>query len=445
MFASNSFVMWEDRIVGFFLATIALVHFGRALTAPTASMRLRILGLSLGFAVLVRVIGLSTVCREEQQPYCSVTFYSGSAAPPTWAVYAITVIAWGVLPRIIAEAFHWSKSYAGPAPVFLAAVWRIIIVVNSLYWVFDWMETWDGLNADRVPLVSFIKIWAARASLGATLGALPYIWGTSGLCIKVVRETDQTGTREDEVEVYGFGNAYGSTYLLFVLIGIALVHLVSAPVAQIVIVGIITAVLAHLELVDTQRDAILMARSFANSATPGAFEPGQGDALVRPTFTDVVPLVLLGLLAFFATGHQAVLASIQWKAAFVGFRTVTYPWSPLLVIINTWGPLALAALCVPLLALWNVSPKPNGATPVLAHTVQAALAFIIYLTGITLASAVTAAWLRRHLMVWKVFAPRFMLAGVSLVVVDLVLILAVAVGVKMTSYKVERTFKCVSI
>jgi phosphatidylinositol glycan class O len=223
------------------------------------------------------------------------------------------------------------------------------------------------------------------------------------------------------------------------------VHLVSGPVAQLVIVGLVAAVLIHLELVDTQRDGILMRRNFANSADPGAFEPGQGDALVRPTFTDVVPLALLGMLAFFATGHQAVLASIQWKSAFVGFRTVTYPWSPLLVIVNTWGPLALAALCVPLLAIWNVSPRPNAATPVLAHTVQLALAFVAYFAAITLASAVTAAWLRRHLMVWKVFAPRFMLAGVSLIVVDLVLILAVGVGLRVTSNKVQRTFKCASI
>lgn len=445
MFASNSFIMWEDRIVVFFLVTIAIVHFGRALTAPTASMRLRVLVYALAFAVIVRTIGLSTVCREEQQPYCRVTFYSGGASAPQWAIYAIPIVAFGVFPRIVAIIFSWSKSYNGSAPLFLAAAWRIVIVANAMYWTLEWMETWDGLNPERVPLVSMVKTWIARASLGATLGALPYIWATSGLCIKVNREPDQTGAREDAVEVYGFGNAYGTTYFLFTLIGFALVHLVSPPVAQLVLCAMFTAVLLHLEMVDTQRDATLMARSFANSANPGTFEPGPSDALVRPSFTDVVPLALLGLLAFFATGHQAVLATIQWKSAFVGFKTVTYPWSPLLVIVNTWGPIALAALCVPLLALWNVSPRPNRSTPVLAHTVQLALAFMTYFAAITLASAIFAAWLRRHLMVWKVFAPRFMLAAVTLIIVDLALILAVSVGVRITSSKVRRTFNSVTI
>lgn len=444
-FASNSYIMWEDRVVVFFLTTIAAVHFGRALTAPMASMRLNLLGLSVGFAALVRFMGLSTVCREEQQPYCTVTFYSGAAGTPEWAVYVLPLVAFGVLPRIVATVLSWSKSYAGPAPVFLAAVWRAVITSSAFYWTLDWMETWDGLNPERIPLVQLLKLWLARGSIGIALGALPYLWYTSGLCIKVVREPDQTGARADEVEVYGFGNAFGSTYLLFVLIAFSIVQLPSLAVSQIVLCALVTAMLIHLELVDTQRDAVIMQRNFANSANPGAFEPGQGDAIVRPSFTDVVPFALLALLGFFATGHQAVLATIQWKAAFIGFDTVVYPWSPLLVVINTWGPIALVAVAVPLLALWNISPRPNDTVPVLGHTVQVALAFSTYFATITFASALCAAWLRRHLMVWKVFAPRFMLGGVTLLVVDAMLIIAVGVGLRVTTDKVWRTFKSVSV
>jgi phosphatidylinositol glycan class O len=47
--------------------------------------------------------------------------------------------------------------------------------------------------------------------------------------------------------------------------------------------------------------------------------------------------------------------------------------------------------------------------------------------------------------VWKVFAPRFMLAGVTLLVVDVGVMLAVFVGLGVTSWKVWRTFKCESI
>lgn len=439
-FASNSYIMWEDRMVTFFLVTIAVVHFARALNAPSATMRLRLLLFSVVSMVVVRAISLSTVCREEQQPYCRVTFWQGSSTPD-WAIYAVTPIMLMVLPRIVGVVMGWSKSFAGPAPLFVGGVWRVIVIINSLIVLLEWSETWDGLNADRIPLVHASRKWVARASLGASLGALPYLFASTPLCINVVREKDQDG--EEKVGIFGFGNAYGSTYLLFLLIAFAVVQVVSTAVGQIVLVGVLVAIIAHLELIDTQRDSILMHRQFS-TATPATFDPSsQGDALVRPSFTDVVPLALLGLLAFFATGHQAVLASIQWKSAFTLFEEVVYPWSPLLVIINTWGPTAFVIIAIPLLALWNVSPRANSSTPVLAHTVQVALATIIYFAAITLASAVTAAWLRRHLMVWKVFAPRFMLAAVMLLIVDLAL-MAGMLGFRVTSTKVYKTFKCVA-
>lgn len=128
----------------------------------------------------------------------------------------------------------------------------------------------------------------------------------------------------------------------------------------------------------------------------------------------------------------------------MGFSGVSF-LSPLLLVVNTWGPFALSAFALPLLALWNISPRPQGSIPVLAHTLQVALAGLIYHTITTLASAIFAAHLRRHLMVWKVFAPRFMLSGVTLLVFDLCVIVAVAVGMRVTAWKVWRTFKCVAV
>lgn len=47
---------------------------------------------------------------------------------------------------------------------------------------------------------------------------------------------------------------------------------------------------------------------------------------------------------------------------------------------------------------------------------------------------------RKHLMVFKVFAPRFMYAGIGLLVVDLASIAAVAVGMRVVDNKVLKTF-----
>lgn len=455
-FASNSFIMWEDRVVVYLISTIPIIYIIRALSAPTADMRLKIIFLSLAFTILSRLAGTITICREEQQPYCSVTFFSGvTATAPTWALIAIVPLALQI-PRAIGITLSRSKSLAGPAPFILGILWRAVLVANSVYWVLEFFESFDGLNPARIPLVSFLKLWLARCSAGASLGAIPYVWLTSPLCISVERTADQA-TGEEEVTVFGFANAFGSTYILYTLAPFALVHLVSQPMAQLTLTAFLVGLLVYLELVDTRRDAVILTTSFAslgnnknnnNAASPAglaSFDPADtAQTIVRPSFTDVVPLALYGFLTFFATGHQAVISSIQWKSAFVGFSTANYLFSPVLVVLNTWGGFFLSAIAVPLLAIWNIAPRPRESIPTLAHALQVTLAFLVYHTVVAFASAVTAAWLRRHLMVWKVFAPRFMMAGVTLLVVDVGLALGLF-GVRVTGWKVKKTFGCESI
>jgi phosphatidylinositol glycan class O len=113
----------------------------------------------------------------------------------------------------------------------------------------------------------------------------------------------------------------------------------------------------------------------------------------------------------------------------VGFPKLTYPFSPILVVLNTIGPFILSAAAIPLLVFWNVPPtlKAGPTIPLLSNLLTACFGFLAYHTALTLSSAIFAAHLRRHLMVWKVFAPRFMLSALTLLSVD-VTILVIAVG-----------------
>ena len=74
-----------------------------------------------------------------------------------------------------------------------------------------------------------------------------------------------------------------------------------------------------------------------------------------------VVLGLLGNSHFFSTGHQATLPSIQWEAAFIPFKTIVYPWSPLLIAFNTVGPQILTAISIPWIFLWEKERR---------HTIQ---------------------------------------------------------------------------
>ncbi|KAJ2382131.1 mannose-ethanolamine phosphotransferase gpi13 [Coemansia sp. RSA 2559] len=102
-----------------------------------------------------------------------------------------------------------------------------------------------------------------------------------------------------------------------------------------------------------------------------------------------------------------------------------------IVLLNTLGSFVLAALCVPLAMLWNES---LGAQPLrlapdtyLARVTGAGALYAAYNLLVATGSAMFAAWFRRHLMVWKVFAPRFMFA-VPVYIANLVAVLCVAIG-----------------
>lgn len=74
-FGSNSFTVWEDSIITFLLLSSLAPSILAGFTAPTPRLRYRILGFLALFALCIRLMAVSTVCREEQQPNCHVTFF----------------------------------------------------------------------------------------------------------------------------------------------------------------------------------------------------------------------------------------------------------------------------------------------------------------------------------------------------------------------------------
>ncbi|KAF8427420.1 hypothetical protein EV426DRAFT_516871, partial [Tirmania nivea] len=89
----------------------------------------------------------------------------------------------------------------------------------------------------------------------------------------------------------------------------------------------------------------------------------------------------------------------------------------LLIVMNTVGPQILTALSVPLIALWKKQPQQSG---ILSSVMVCAATFILYHTVVAASAAACAGWLRSHLMLHKVFSPRFMLGGVVLLVIDVI-------------------------
>ncbi|XP_078406582.1 GPI ethanolamine phosphate transferase 3, catalytic subunit isoform X1 [Cetorhinus maximus] len=152
---------------------------------------------------------------------------------------------------------------------------------------------------------------------------------------------------------------------------------------------------------------------------------------------------------FYATGHQPTFPAIQWNAAFVGFieghSTNILP--ALLVGMNTFASHILFAVGCPLLLLWpfvremknskskNVKKESGDEDPVMemrlrenpqmfsVAMLQLGMRYLFVYGVQLLASVCAAAVLRRHLMVWKIFAPKFLFEALGFVVTTIYLLM----------------------
>jgi phosphatidylinositol glycan class O len=435
IFWSNSFVVWEERIVAFFLVSCVLPRVILSLGKSVGRLRWRLLGFGALFLVTVRLMAISTICREEQHPFCHVTFYASSLlpSPPTVALLLVIPAAL-VLPTAVRRFLKIAAADQGLAPFYIEIVLRSCLVLGSISWIIDWTDH-SGTAAQYVDAqwaaetTRIIRSTAGRIVAGGLLVGLA-LWSASPLNIAVRRKQDASG--KTLVEVIGFANTYGSFYLSFVLLFFAFVWLTTQVSGQLPLALSLIAILAYLELVDTLRD-------IQNLGTGQPAQSGDG-----PSFSEIAPLALLAQLAFFSTGHQAVISTLQWKTAFVLTATRS-AFSPLTVVSNTLGPIFVVALSAPLLGMWLISPLPQPAAndTVIRKTLKSGLGFSIYFSTLLLSSAASAAWFRRHLMVWKVFAPRFMMAGLSVLAVDVGLLFA-AVGATTVLQNVRIAYKGVT-
>lgn len=178
---------------------------------------------------------------------------------------------------------------------------------------------------------------------------------------------------------------------------------------------------------------------------------------------------LMATQTFYSTGHQPVFPAIHWHAAFVGFPEGhgSSTWLPaLLVGANTFASHLLFAVGCPLLLLWpflceSQGPKrrqhPPGheaeakvrpeeeeeEEPLMemrlreaphhfnAALLQLGLKYLFVLGVQILACVLAASILRRHLMVWKVFAPKFIFEALGFIVSSVGLLLGIALVMRV--------------
>ncbi|XP_055342091.1 GPI ethanolamine phosphate transferase 3-like isoform X2 [Paramacrobiotus metropolitanus] len=140
---------------------------------------------------------------------------------------------------------------------------------------------------------------------------------------------------------------------------------------------------------------------------------------------------------FFATGHQTAFPTLHWEAAFMGVKAgAGSPILPaVLVTMETYAGQILVALAVPSLltaegtdAFWLANKMEYY-----LELWKAFLGYFLFHTTKLFFVMLNASINRRHLMVWKIFAPRFIFEGGSFVVTCLALTLAYLYALRMFS------------
>ncbi|KAL8735053.1 MAG: hypothetical protein Q9181_002967 [Wetmoreana brouardii] len=417
-FASNSFTIWEDEILLFFLGTFAIMSLIASLRQKIATDRaLGVLQSSL-FLVATRVASLSRLCREEQMPYCKSTYYSSATSSTSayWQLfipYAVSLL----LPSFIKGYYKGTRSYAGSAVMWIGVVLRMSLLASAIYWTLDAADDNDWLDISK-NVVRLVKTSIAQLILGIAFvaGTTYFMWATP--CIDIVLPSQADGDAEPQVEtkpksmnVLGYGNMHGSRYFLLVTNWLLAVILLQKPVGGGSIAILALQILALLEIIDS------------NDLSRSAIGP--------------VMLGILGNFHFFKTGHQATPSSIQWESAFIALKTVRYPWSPILVILNTYGAQIITAVAVPLVVLWKQPPRKKY---LLGEVAMAVATYILYFAVLNLATTMWAGWLRRHLMLFRIFSPRFMTGAATLLVVDVIGIFVATGGFRWCLTSVNQVF-----
>jgi phosphatidylinositol glycan class O len=417
-FASNSYTIWEDSILLFFTSTFGLV-------AAISSLRIehftdRTLGVyhSVVFIALGWAASFSKLCREEQMPYCQSTYYASamSSTSATWTLLIPFILAIG-LPSIIKSYYAGSRSYEAFAPVWIGWAFRFGLVLNALYWIIDAADDGAWIPGISQQTLKSIRIPIAQTVFAMAIGGGSVAFGYAPPCVSISATAAPTPNSQmvnssgATVTILGFANAHGSRYFLIVINIILCVVMVQETMGGGAIALMSWQILSLLEILDL------------NSLTTSPIGP--------------IVLSLLGSFYFFKTGHQATPPSIQWDSAFIALDKIRYPWSPLLVTLNSFGAQILAVAAVPLVVLWKQKPRTRG----VLRSVATAMAWhTAYYAVIGLATAMWAGHLRRHLMLYRIFSPKFMTASAVLLVVDVIGILVTLTAVRFNSLSIAEVF-----
>ncbi|XP_062190830.1 GPI ethanolamine phosphate transferase 3 isoform X2 [Phragmites australis] len=142
----------------------------------------------------------------------------------------------------------------------------------------------------------------------------------------------------------------------------------------------------------------------------------------------VIQWSLLAVCLFYLTGHWCTFDGLRYGAAFIGFDHFHIIRQGLLLSIDTFGVShILPILSLPFIAMvWcNTASKDNKVKNGIINSLTQVLLMYGLITSITATLTIICVTIqRRHLMVWGLFAPKYVFDAIGLLLTDLLICLA---------------------
>jgi phosphatidylinositol glycan class O len=415
--ASNSFVIMEDSNLLGILQTFAVFAIGHGFwyhsssSQPDKNIKKQLLYFGLAFLVINRLLGYSTVCREEQLPKCVPTFYhTGLSA------HKLVLVLQFVLSLAIPQALKYflkrTQNYHGAIILWTQILMPSILLLTTVY---QYLENYSS-ELTEVPYIEFIKVWSIRcAGIISVVGLGSWFYCPTLLDAQMI-ETG-TGSFEDpklrSMILFGFGNAYGAPILHFMTIVFTILNMFQKPMGSLALAGMLAQFAILAEVFDALKDSVVLLQAEeVNKQRPGGLPSRSLDLL------HLILQIIICYLGYFATGHQMTPSSIQWNVGTVGLFEFSEIFSPIFIILNTLGPFFFAGLAIFLIPLWKAPMLRSRLYFTLPSHLSRTMLNLSFIIGLQLlGSAVWSMHHRRHLMLWKIFAPRFLGAELSSVAI----------------------------
>ncbi|XP_075595740.1 GPI ethanolamine phosphate transferase 3, catalytic subunit isoform X2 [Balearica regulorum gibbericeps] len=435
--------------------------------------------------VCVRLSGFFHQCREEI-PQCRPSLFLSPLASlrNTRAKNLFYLLCVALLAGLVCAVRSWLRHYGNlnssdPLVLFVRWGFPLVVLCIACYWaVASSADDSLGKLQELVQVAVVAFPWAVYGL--ASVGLLLLLCNPMTVFAKDTREsagsivTPYLGVPSSEVDflhvipqiyrrmqesqksclerggckatvaAYGLGSVYSAALVIaLTLLGFLLMLLHSERLSLAFLLLFLEAfVLLHIHT---------RARGLAGDAEPFSV----------PWYA-VISWLLAASQFFYSTGHQPIFPAIHWNAAFVGFHLdhSTNLLPAVLVGANTFASHILFAVSCPLLLLWPFvceMPSSQRKKPkkepreelqeVEEHMMemrlrespekfstallQLGLKYLFVLGTQLLACVCAAMILRRHLMVWKVFAPKFLFESLGFVVSSICLLLGISLVMRV--------------